>query len=257
MQFIDTHAHLFWDKFDNDLDQVTQRAKETGITKIYNPNVDSTTVKKMLEICDKYPETVFPLMGLHPGSVRENFEQELEIIEKYLRNGRYYGVGEIGIDLYWDENKKFKDQQIKAFTYQVRLAKELKLPIIIHTRKAFNEIFNVIDKENDDDLFGIFHCFSGNITQANKIIEYGGFKFGLGGVLTYKNAKLPKVISKIDLEHIVLETDSPFLPPVPKRGERNESSFLLYIAQKIAEIKNIDIETVAKVTTQNAIQVFE
>lgn len=256
MQFIDTHAHLFWNKFDDDLDQVIQRAKDNGINKIFNPNVDSSTIEKMMNICEKYPENVFPLMGLHPGSVRENFEKELEIIENHLRNGKFHGVGEIGVDLYWDENKKFKDQQIEAFTYQIKLAKELKLPIIIHTRKSFNEIFNVIDKENDDNLFGIFHCFSGNITQANKIIEYGGFKLGLGGVLTYKNAKLPKVISKIDLEHIVLETDSPFLPPVPKRGERNESSYLLYVAKKLSEIKNTDIETVAKITTENASKIY-
>ena len=257
MQLIDTHAHLFWDKFDDDLDEVIQRAKDNRITKMYNPNVDSSTIDKMLQVCEKYPENVFPLMGLHPGSVREGFEKELEIIENHLRNGKFYGVGEIGIDLYWDENKKFLDQQIEAFTYQIRLAKELKLPIVIHVRKSFNEIFNVIDKENDDDLFGIFHCFSGNITQATKIIEYGGFKMGLGGVLTYKNSKLPKIVSKIDLEHFVLETDSPFLPPEPFRGKRNESSYVLNIAKKLAEVKNIDIEEVATITTRNALQIFE
>ncbi|MBN2891056.1 MAG: TatD family hydrolase [Bacteroidales bacterium] len=256
MQLIDTHAHLFWDKFDDDFEQVIERAKEKGISKIFNPNVDSTTIDKLLEISKNYPENIFPLMGLHPGSVKEDFEKELEIIEKHLRNGKFYGVGEIGIDLYWEENKKFLPQQTEAFIYQIKLAKELKLPIVIHTRKSFNEIFNVIDKENDDNLFGIFHCFSGNINQAEKILEYGGFKLGLGGVLTYENTKLPKVISKIGIEHLVLETDAPFLPPVPKRGERNEISFMYYVAEKLAEIKNISVETVAEETTKNATEIF-
>ncbi len=256
MEFIDTHAHLFWDKFDEDFNQMLNRAKEKGINKIVNPNVDSTTIDKLLEISNKYPEIIFPVMGLHPGSVKENFEKELEIVEKYLKSNKFYGVGEIGIDLYWEENKKFLAQQTEAFIHQIRLAKELKLPIVIHTRKSFNEVFNILDKENDDNLFGIFHCFSGNITQAKKIIEYGGFKLGLGGVFTYKNTKLPKVISKIDLEHIVLETDAPFLPPVPHRGERNESAFMFYVAEKLAEVKNITLEEVAQVTTNNAYKIF-
>ncbi|MBN2662245.1 MAG: TatD family hydrolase [Bacteroidales bacterium] len=256
MQLIDTHAHLFWDKFDADLDQVIERAKKNGINRIYNPNVDSSTIDKLLQITEKYPDIIFPTMGLHPSSVKEDFEKELELVENQLNNGKFYGVGEIGIDLYWDENKKFINQQIEAFTFQIRLAKKLKLPIIIHARKSFNEIFNVIDKENDDQLFGIFHCFSGNIGQAEKILEYGGFKLGIGGVVTYKTSKLPKVLKKIDLNHLVLETDSPFLTPEPFRGHRNESAYIKDIAIKIAEIKDISLYDVAEITTKNALEIF-
>ncbi len=257
MQLIDTHTHLFWEHFDDDFDEMIKRAIDKGITKMYNPNVDLKTIDKLSEICDKYPENLFPLMGLHPSSVTENFEKDLEVIENQFSKRKYYGVGEIGIDLYWDKNKIFKEQQIEAFIYQIRLAKKLKLPIIIHVRKSFNEVFNVLDKENDDNLFGIFHCFSGNITQAQKIIEYGGFKMGLGGVLTYKNTKLPKVVSKLDLSNFVLETDSPFLPPEPYRGQRNESSYVYEVAKKLAEIKEVDIQEVARVTTASANQIFE
>lgn len=256
MKLIDTHAHLFWDKFDSDLDQVIQRAKKNGIYRIYNPNVDSSTVDKLLRITEKYPDIIFPTMGLHPSSVKEDFEKELELVENHLNNGKFYGVGEIGIDLYWDENKKFLNQQIEVFTYQIRLAKKLNLPIIIHARKSFNEIFNVIDKENDDQLFGIFHCFSGNITQAKKILEYGGFKLGIGGVATFKTSKLPKVLKKVDLSHLVLETDSPFLTPEPYRGQRNESAYIKDIAIKLAEIKEVTLSEVAEITTKNALSIF-
>jgi len=256
MELIDTHAHLYWNKFDNDLNEVIERAKNNGISKIYNPNVDSKSAEKMLEICEKYPNIIFPLMGLHPGSVKDDFEKELEIVEKYLLTEKFHGVGEIGIDLYWDENKRFIDQQTEAFIYQIRLAKKMKLPVIIHTRKSFNEVFNVIEKENDENLFGIFHCFSGNITQANKITEYGGFKLGIGGVLTYKNSKLSKVLTKIDLKYLVLETDSPFLPPVPYRGQRNESAYIKDIAMKLAEIKGVTLDDIAQETTKNAKEIF-
>lgn len=256
MEFIDTHAHLFWDKFDNDIDKVIERAKEVGISKIFNQNVDIYSIELLVKLSEKFLEIIFPVMGLHPGSVRENFEKDLEVIENNLRDGKFYGVGEIGIDLYWDENKKFKEQQIKAFEYQIKLAKELGLPIIIHTREAFDEIFSVVDKLNDEKLFGIFHCFTGTLSQAEKIIDYGGFKMGLGGVITYKKSPLPDVIKQIDLKHFVLETDSPFLPPVPKRGKRNESSFLIYIAEKIAEVHNVSVAEVAEITTSNANEVF-
>lgn len=256
MEFIDTHAHLFWNHFDDDFDQVIERAKNNGINKMFNPNVDSKTINKLLQITEKYPENIFPTMGLHPSSVKEDFENELEIVEKHLQTGKFYGVGEIGIDLYWEENKKFINEQVEAFTFQIRLAKKMKLPIIIHARKSFNEIFNVVDKENDDDLFGIFHCFSGNITQARKIIDYGGFKLGIGGVVTYKTAKLPNVLKKVDLKHLVLETDSPFLTPEPYRGQRNESAYIKDIAIKLAEIKEVSLAEIAFQTTKNAQEVF-
>lgn len=257
MEITDTHAHLFWENFDTDLQEVINRAKKNKITKIYCPNIDSTTKNKLLEISEKYPTTIFPLIGLHPGSIaNKNIKNELELVENELKTGKYYGVGEIGIDLYWEENKKFKEQQIKAFKYQVKLAKKHQLPIIIHTRKAFNEIFNVIDTENDNSLRGIFHCFTGNITQAKKIINYGGFKLGIGGVVTYKTTKLHKTLPKIGLEHLVLETDAPFLPPEPHRGQRNEPAFIINSANKIAEIFNTNIETIAKITTKNAEEIF-
>ncbi len=256
MQLIDTHSHLSTDNFKSDLDLAIQRAKEAGVTKIFNPNTDSTTIDRIAEISEQYPDTIYPLMGLDPGAVRDNFEQELQIVEQHLRSRKYYGIGEIGIDLYWEDNIKYKTQQIQVFEHQVKLAKELTLPIIIHSRNSFDEVFSVIDKHNDEKLFGIFHCFTGNLSQAQKIIEYGGFKMGIGGVLTYKNSPLPQVVKNIALEHLVLETDSPYLPPVPKRGKRNESAFLLFTANKLADIHEVTLDEVAQITTKNAIEVY-
>ncbi len=256
MKLIDTHSHINLEHFKSDLDLVVKRAKEVGVTKIFIPNTNSTTINRISEISEQYPDIIYPLMGLDPGAVRDNFEEELQIVENNLRNKKYYGIGEIGIDLYWEDNIKFKAQQIEVFTHQVKLAKELALPIIIHSRNSFDEVFSVIDKHNDEKLFGIFHCFTGDLKTAERIIEYGGFKMGIGGVLTYKNSPLPNVLKDIDLKHLVLETDSPYLPPVPKRGKRNESSFILYIADKIANIKNITVDEVAKITTQNAEEVY-
>ncbi len=257
MYFIDTHTHLFLEHFDNDRDKVVERAVENGIKKMYNPNVDISTIEKLLKISKKYPKNVFPLIGLHPGSVKKDFEKKLEKIQNYLTKEKFYGIGEVGIDLYWENNIKYKNEQIEAFRLQVKLAKKNKLPIVIHTRKAFKEVFEVIDKENDENLFGIFHCFTGNINQAKKIIEYGGFKLGIGGFLTYKNSRLQKVIPKIDNNYIVLETDSPFLTPEPHRGKRNESSYLIHIAKKLAQLKCVSIENVADFTTKNAMKIFK
>jgi TatD DNase family protein len=251
---IDTHAHLFLHNFNDDLEQVIQRANEAGVEKIFNPNVDVTTIDSLKKLCNTYSDICFPLMGLHPESVKENFEKDLEIIENELNTNKYYGVGEIGIDLYWD--KTFIEFQIKAFKQQILMAKKLKLPIIIHTREAYKEVFDVVDKEIDNDLKGIFHCFSGTLEDAQHILEYKNFKIGIGGIITYKKTDLPLIIEKIDLQHIVLETDSPFLAPVPRRGQRNESSFLTFINEKISEIKHESLQTVIQQTTYNTNEIF-
>lgn len=251
---IDTHAHLFLHNFDDDIEQVIQRAKDNGVEKIFNPNVDVSTIDNLKKICSNYSDICFPLMGLHPESVKENFEKDLEIIEHELNTNKYYGVGEIGIDLYWD--KTFLDFQIEAFTQQIRWAKKLNLPIVIHTRDAYKEVFEVIDKEIDNNLKGIFHCFSGTFNDAQHILEYKNFKFGIGGVVTYKKSDLPLIIEKIDLQNIVLETDAPFLTPMPFRGKRNESSYLTYINEKISDIKHVTLQTVIQQTTHAANSIF-
>ncbi len=256
MQLIDTHSHLFWDSFDNDIDEVIERAKKANVTKIFCPNVDVKTIEKLKKLVANFPNICYPLMGLHPSAAKENFEKDLQIIENELETGKYYGVGEVGIDLHWENNIEHKDQQIEAFRYQVRLAKKLKLPLIIHGRKAYDEIFSVIDNEIDDNLYGIFHCFTGTINQAMHIMEYKSFKMGIGGVVTYKNAGLDKTLKNIDMEYLVLETDAPFLTPVPLRGKRNECSYLTYIVKKIAEIKETSVDEVARITTENALAIF-
>ncbi len=254
MQFIDTHTHLFLPEFDSDCDQVIVNAQENGIEKVLLPNVDKSTIEHLLNLVAKYPDFCFPMMGLHPTSVTENYKEELKNVENWLDKIKFYAIGEIGIDLYWD--KSFKTQQEEAFRYQIDLAKKHNLPIVIHARESFDEIFRIMDEVMDEKLNGVFHAFTGSNNQAAKIIEWG-FKIGIGGIVTFKNSGLDKVVNNIDINHIVLETDSPYLAPVPKRGKRNESAFVLYIAQKIAEIKNISLEEVAQVTTYNAKQLFK
>ncbi len=251
----DTHAHLYLDDFDNDRDRVIENAIQLGITQFFLPNIDSSSIDALLALSNAYPENCFPMMGLHPCSVKENFEEELTLVEEWLSKEKFYAIGETGIDLYWD--KTFFSHQEIVFRKQIELAKKFKLPIVIHSRNSFDEIDKIIDELNDDNLKGIFHCFSGTIEQAEKIIAYGGFKLGIGGVVTFKNAGLDKVINQIDLKHIVLETDSPYLAPVPHRGKRNESGYLLLIAQKVAAIYNIPVEKLAEITTGNAKAIFE
>ena len=206
MNFIDTHTHLFLEHFNNDLDDVINSAKEKGVNKFFLPNIDSTSIDDVIALSKKYPENCFPLVGLHPTSVKKGFEDELDLVVQLLEKEKFYGIGETGIDLYWD--KTFIKEQEEAFGFQIELAKKNKLPIIIHVRDSFEEVFKVVDKHNTDDLTGIFHCFSGDYNQAQKIIEYGGFKLGIGGVITFKNSKLGETVSQISLEHLVLETDS-------------------------------------------------
>ena len=253
MQFIDTHTHLFLPEFDSDRDQVIANAKENGVEKLLLPNVDSATLATLNNLVKKYPNYCLPMIGLHPTSVNENYIDELKIVENYLKNRKIYAVGEIGIDLYWD--KTFLKEQEKAFRYQIDLAKEYKLPIVIHARDSFDEIFQIMDEVNSENLVGVFHAFTGNKEQAKRIVEWG-FMIGIGGIVTFKNSGLDKVVHNIDINHIVLETDSPYLTPVPKRGKRNESAYIKYIAEKVAEIKNISLDEVAKITTQNAKQLF-
>ena len=253
MQFIDTHTHLFLPEFDSDRDQVIANAIENGVDKLLLPNVDSTTIDDLNNLVKKYPNNCFPMIGLHPTSVKDNYLDELKIVETYLKNQKIYAIGEIGIDLYWD--KTFLKEQEKAFRYQIDLAKEYKLPIVIHARNSFDEIFKIMNEVNSENLTGVFHAFTGDEKQAERIVEWG-FKIGIGGIVTFKNSGLDKVVYNIDINHIVLETDSPYLPPVPKRGKRNESAYIKYIAEKIAEIKNISLEEVAKITSRNAKQLF-
>lgn len=252
--YIDTHTHLFSEKFEGEYETVIQRALDAGVDKLLLPNIDMDTVNAMNALEEKYPNHCFSMMGLHPSNVTEDVDQQLALVKNELYSRPYIAVGEIGIDLYWD--KTLLAQQQKAFEQQLLWAKDLKLPIVIHARESFDEIFEIVDKHNDDDLTGVFHCFTGTVEQAQKIIAYGGFKMGIGGVVTFKKAGLDKVVKEIPLEHLVLETDSPYLAPSPNRGKRNESSYLPFIADKLSDIFEKPIEEIAAITTKNAEQVF-
>ncbi len=253
MEFIDTHTHIYLDDFSPDIETVIQSAKERHVKKMLLPNIDSSTIEKLKELCRKHPDCCFPMMGLHPTSVNKDFEKELLFVEAELSKGRYIAVGEIGIDLYWD--KTFKDEQVEAFLFQIKLAEKHKLPIVIHTRDSFSETIEVLQKSGLSSLNGIFHCFSGTLRDAFAATEMG-YKLGIGGVITFKRNGLTEIVENINLEHLVLETDAPFLAPYPYRGKRNEPAYLTLIAEKIAEIKNVTLEEVARITTQNAMNIF-
>ena len=230
-----------------------ERCISNNINRLFLPNVDLASVPLLFDLVRAYPDQCFPMLGLHPCSVKENWEQELNDIKAAHQQNKIFAIGEIGIDLYWD--KTFLAEQIEAFRVQINWAKSLKLPIVIHCRDAFNEVYEVLQQEQDENLRGIFHCFTGTLEQANKVTALG-FYLGIGGVVTYKNAGLDKIIPEIDLRHIVLETDSPYLTPVPFRGKPNESSYLIYIAQKVAELHQTDMDTVASITTENSRVLF-
>lgn len=249
----DTHTHLYAEEFSSDFDAMMQRGLSANVTRFFVPSIDSTYTAKMHEIQVKYPENIFLMMGLHPCYVKENYKEELAFVSNQLDQNRYYAVGEIGIDLYWD--KTFLKQQQEAFHYQIQLAKKHQLAINIHCRDAFDAVFEILEAEKATDLFGIFHCFSGDLDQAHQAIELG-LKLGIGGVSTFKNGKIDQFIHEIDLKHIVLETDSPYLAPVPHRGKRNESSYVYLIAQKLAQLYNCSFEEIALRTTQNAKEIF-
>jgi TatD DNase family protein len=250
---IDTHAHLYSRKFNDDRHEMVKRALAAGVSKIYLPNIDSESIEAMLKLEAAFPEHCFAMMGLHPCSVNETVEQELALVEKWLGERKWAGVGETGIDLYWDKTH-FQLQQM-AFARQIEWAKDLDLPIIIHSRESNEECIELVKKGQDGRLRGIFHCFSGTVDQAKRMIDLG-FLLGIGGTVTYAKSELPEVLAQIPLEHIVLETDAPYLPPVPHRGKRNESAFIRLVADMISEIKVLPPATVAKVTTANATKLF-
>lgn len=255
MYFIDTHTHLYSTEFDTDRTEVVENAIKAGVKTLLLPNIDVASIEPMYSLCAEFPQNCFPMMGLHPGYVNENWENDLAQIKQALFEKKNYAVGEIGMDLYWD--KTFIEEQKKAFRIQIEWAKELNLPIVIHAREAFDEIFEILDELNDATLTGVFHCFTGTLEQAHKIQSYGGFYLGIGGVLTYKKSELPTVLEEIPLEQIVLETDAPYLPPTPHRGKRNESQFLLHVAEKVAEVKNCSLMEVARITSENAEKLFQ
>lgn len=251
--FIDTHTHLYAASFDEDRKEMIERAIETGVEQFYLPNIDLESIPGMYDLEKKYPNRMFPLMGLHPCSVGADYKEVLAEIKNQLSQRSFVGIGEIGMDLYWD--KTYKKEQEEAFLMQVEWAEALKLPIVIHSRETTQLLIDILRNYGIGRSRGIFHCFGGTSSEANQIIELG-FHLGIGGVLTFKKSTLPAVIREIDLSHLVLETDSPYLAPSPKRGKRNESSFLIHVAQKLADIKELSLEIIAKQTTDNARQIF-
>ena len=253
MIITDTHTHLYSEAFDEDRAEMMSRALDKGVKRFFIPAIDSTYTAPMIQLEKDYPEHVFLMMGLHPTSVKENFEEELRHVVDMLAKRKFYALGEIGIDLYWD--KSTLDIQVEAFKHQINLAKQYRLPIVIHCRESFDEIFEVLEEEKSEDLFGIFHCFTGNLEQAHKAISYN-MKLGIGGVVTFKNGKIDQFINQIDLKHIVLETDSPYLAPKPYRGKRNESSYINKVLEKLSELYGISEEDIAKITTENSKHVF-
>jgi TatD DNase family protein len=253
MTLTDTHSHLYSDEFSADQADMMQRAFQAGVHRIFVPAIDSTYATKMYAIESQYPEHVFLMMGLHPTHVNENVEEELAFVEAELARRKFYAIGEIGIDLFWD--KTFLEQQKYAFQRQIQLAKKYKLPINIHCRDAFDEVFEVLKAEQSPELFGILHCFTGSYEQALEAISYN-MKLGIGGVVTFKNGKIDQFLSKIDLKHIVLETDAPYLAPVPYRGKRNESSYIVNVVTKLAEVYDTTPENIAEITTENSKAVF-
>jgi TatD DNase family protein len=251
---IDTHTHLYSAQFDEDRDQMIARAISQGVTKFLLPNIDLESVSGMYELVDRYPGVCYPMMGLHPCSVAENWEEQLHAIRVAFEGKPYIAIGEIGIDLYWD--KSTLPFQIGAFRAQVKWAKELNLPIVIHARDSFQELFEQLDELNDSSLTGVFHCFTGGMPEAEKILSYGGFKLGIGGVVTFKKSGLDEVLNNVPLEHIILETDSPYLAPTPYRGKRNESAYVRLVAEKLAEVYACEVDEIARHTSANATTLF-
>ena len=250
---IDTHAHIYSDKFKSDLDEMLKRTFQAGVHKIFMPNIDSNSIERMLAIEAQHPKSCFAMMGLHPCSVNENYEEELKIVEEWLEKREFVAIGEMGLDLYWD--KTYFEQQKEAFRIQAGWAKKYHKPLVIHTRNSMAETIELLEELADDNLFGVVHCFTGNLEDAKRIIDLG-FVLGIGGVATFKNGGLDKVLPDVDLKHLVLETDSPYLAPKPHRGKRNETSYIPIIAERIAELKNISVEEVSKQTDQNALKLF-
>lgn len=253
MIITDTHTHLYAEEFDADRDQLVEQAGVLGVQRFFMPNIDSSSIEPMFALEKKYPGKAFAMMGLHPCYVKENWKQELELVESWLNKRRFVAVGEIGIDLYWD--KTFLEQQKEAFTMQIRMANERNLPIVIHTRESFDVTYELLLQTKKEQPQGIFHCFTGTEEQARKAIDLG-FMLGIGGVVTFKNSGVDKAIENIPLEHIVLETDAPYLAPVPYRGKRNEPSYIVKVAERLSEIYKCSVMEVARVTTENSKKLF-
>ena len=253
MILIDTHCHLYSEEFINDIDTVIKNAELAGVKKFYLPAIDSTATDSMLALEDRFPGKCIAMMGLHPCYVKENYKEELEIVAGWLGKRKFAAIGEIGLDYYWDGT--FVKEQEEAFRIQIEWALQYQLPIVIHTRNAMQETINIVKEYSKQGLTGIFHCFGGSIESAREIIK-AGFCLGIGGVLTYKKASLSEVLEQVSLEHMVLETDAPYLTPVPFRGKRNESSYLKYVVERLAEVKKVSVEEVAAITTANAEKIF-
>jgi TatD DNase family protein len=254
MKFVDTHCHLYLQEFDDDRKIAIQRSIDSGVTKILLPNIDSTSWQPMQALIQQFPDTCFPMAGLHPTSVLpESIDIEMAEVERQLETGNYIAIGEIGIDLYWD--KTHQALQEETFRHQIQLAKKHKLPIAIHVRKSFDEVWRILKPETGTELKGVFHCFPGDEMQARRAIE-AGFLLGIGGVVTFKNSGLQKIVAAVGPEHIILETDAPFLAPAPYRGKRNEPAYIPVIAEKVAELCSLSIEEIADVTTKNALKLF-
>lgn len=249
----DTHTHLYSEQFNTDREEMINRAMKAGVKRFFLPAIDSSYSHAMYELEEAYPDQVFLMAGLHPTSVNENYLKELDFVKQELERRKFYGIGEIGIDLYWDTSTLAIQQE--AFQAQIQLAKKYNLPIVIHCRSAFEEVFEVLEKEKGDDLFGIFHCFAGSRDDANRALQYN-MKLGIGGIVTFKNGKIDKFLNEIPLEHVVLETDSPYLAPVPFRGKRNESAYILQVLNKVSELYNIPAQEVARITTNNSAEIF-
>lgn len=254
MFIIDTHAHLYHDQFEHDRDAMMERAIAAGVQMVLLPNIDVASIGPMLQLTEAWPNHARSMMGLHPCSVGSDFEEELKVIERALRTGTHVAVGEFGIDLYWD--KSFIEEQKIAFRRQIEWAKELDLPVVLHVRDAFQEVFDLLDALNSPELRGVFHCFTGSIEQAHHIDGYEGFLFGIGGVLTYKRSGLDEVLKSLPRDKVLLETDSPFLAPIPFRGKRNESSYVLHVAERMSEVWECSLTEVASITTTNARSLF-
>ena len=254
MNWIDTHAHIYDEKFKDDIEDMLARCQEEKVDRIYMPNIDHTSIDGMLELEHRYPNQCFPMMGLHPSSVKKNFERELYQVEEWLGRRSFAAVGEIGLDYYWDTT--FKEQQLEAFRIQIGLAKKHRLPIVIHTRDSFDDAIQIVEELNDEEFTGVFHCFTGSAEEGKRVTE-AGFYLGLGGVITFKNSNLNEVVPHLDLDKVVLETDSPYLAPTPHRGKRNEPTYIPLIGEKVAKFADTSPEAIAEKTTKNAQQLFQ
>lgn len=252
---IDTHAHIYSEQFSDDRAEVVSRALNAGVKKILLPNIDLASLAGMDDLVKTYPNICYPMLGLHPCDVKESWEKDLEHLKTFFRKDYFIAIGEIGIDLYWDA--AFKEQQMRAFALQIDWAKEFGLPIVIHVRDAFQEVFQVLDRKNDDRLRGVFHCFTGGLKEVQKIKEYEGFMFGIGGVVTFKNSGLDQVLKSIPLSSVLLETDAPYLAPAPKRGKRNEPALLPLIVERVAGIFGESERAIVQKTTENALDLFK